>query len=268
MQEEKIMIKLVISDIDGTLLSEGTTQLDPELFEIIRELKARGVMFAAASGRQYASMRHVFAPVANDIIFIAENGTNVMCREQNISSCYIEEEVAKDLVRYMREQPDTEIILSTPERMYFESKRPGFEALLTGYQNVVERTEDLISLCGRTNKISAYREYGIEELNEKIQEKFADRLNIAIAGAIWVDTMSLHADKGNAIAEIQRRMKIKKEETMAFGDNCNDVGMLERAGESYAVANAHPQLKECAKHIAPPQSEAGVLQVLRELLAQ
>ncbi len=89
MQEEKIMIKLVISDIDGTLLSEGTTQLDPELFEIIRELKARGVMFAAASGRQYASMRHVFAPVANDIIFIAENGTNVMCREQNISSGHV-----------------------------------------------------------------------------------------------------------------------------------------------------------------------------------
>lgn len=261
------MIKLVVSDIDGTLLSEGTTKVKLELFEIIRELKARGIMFAAASGRQYASMRHVFAPVANDIIFIAENGTNVMCREQNISSRYLDGEVAKELVRFMREQKDTEIILSTPKKMYFESKKPGFEELLTGYGNVVERTDDLLSFCERTNKISAYRAYGIEELCAQIKERFADRLNIAIAGAIWVDTMSLDADKGNAIAEIQKMMKITKEETMAFGDNCNDMGMLRQAGESYAVANAHPQLKESAKHIAPPQSEDGVLQVLRGLLA-
>ena len=55
---------------------------------------------------------------------------------------------------------------------------------------------------------------------------------------------------------------------MAFGDNCNDIGMLRQAGESYAVANAHPQLKEAAKHIAPPQQENGVLKVIRrELLS-
>lgn len=261
------MIKLVVSDIDGTLLSEGTTKIKLELFEIIRELKARGIMFAAASGRQYASMRHVFAPVANDIIFIAENGTNVMCREQNISNCYLDADDAKELVHFMRQQKDTEIILSTPKKMYFESKRAGFEQLLTGYGNVVEWTEDLILLCERTNKISAYRSYGIEELCAQIKEQFDKRLNIAIAGAIWVDTMSPEADKGNVIAQIQRMMKIKKEETMAFGDNCNDMGMLSQAGESYAVANAHPQLKESAKHIAPPQSEDGVLQVLRRLLA-
>ena len=151
--------------------------------------------------------------------------------------------------------------------MYFESKKPGFEELLTGYGNVVQRTDDLLQHCARTNKISAYRSYGIEELCAQIKDRFADRLNIAIAGAIWVDTMSIDADKGNAIAEIQKMMKITKEETMAFGDNCNDMGMLRQAGESYAVANAHPQLKESAKHIAPPQSEDGVLQVLRGLLA-
>lgn len=126
------MIKLVVSDIDGTLLSEGTTKVKLELFEIIRELKARGVMFAAASGRQYASMRHVFAPVANDIIFIAENGTNVMCREQNISSRYIDEGAAKELVRFMREQKDTEIILSTPKKCILNQKSPDLKNFSQG----------------------------------------------------------------------------------------------------------------------------------------
>ena len=72
--------------------------------------------------------------------------------------------------------------------------------------------------------------------------------------------MNPWADKGAlALATIQRQLHIKPEETMAFGDNFNDMGMLKNAGESYAMANAHPKLKEAAKHIAPPVEEQGVL---------
>lgn len=104
------MIKLVASDIDGTLVPEGTDQIDPELFEMIRELKKRGIMFAVASGRQYVSMRSVFEPVADDVIFIAENGSNVMCRGKNMSSSFIDQKVAEELLLYLREhfpEPDT-----------------------------------------------------------------------------------------------------------------------------------------------------------------
>ena len=79
------MIKLVVSDIDGTLLPEGTIELNPEFFEAVRELKRKGILFVAASGRPYASMRKVFAPVADDIIFIAENGSIVMRQEKTMS---------------------------------------------------------------------------------------------------------------------------------------------------------------------------------------
>ena len=72
------MIKLVVTDIDGTLLPEGTDHLNPELFEVIRALKKNGIQFAVGSGRQYMSMRYLFQPVLDDVIFIAENGSNVM----------------------------------------------------------------------------------------------------------------------------------------------------------------------------------------------
>ena len=57
------MIKLVASDIDGTLVPEGTTSIDPEFYEIIRKLKKKGILFAGASGRQYSSMRALLDPV-------------------------------------------------------------------------------------------------------------------------------------------------------------------------------------------------------------
>ena len=69
------MIKLIASDIDGTLVPDGTDQIDPEMFNIIKELKKRGIHFAGASGRQFVSMRKLFAPVKNDIFYITDNGS-------------------------------------------------------------------------------------------------------------------------------------------------------------------------------------------------
>lgn len=68
------MIKLVASDLDGTLLLNGAQSLPEELFPLIKELKELGILFVAASGRQYANMKRMFAPVVDDMAFIAENG--------------------------------------------------------------------------------------------------------------------------------------------------------------------------------------------------
>lgn len=263
------MIKLVVTDIDGTLLPEGTDQMNPELYEVVEELKKKGILFAGASGRQYASMYSVFAPVADDMIFIAENGTNVMCRGRNISSEYLEGEIAEEVVRYLRELDNCKITLSTPEVMYVEHGDQEFLSLLTdGYHNCVEVVDDLIPYCSRTNKLSVYRKAGIGPLEADIMKRFADRLHITVSGSIWIDFMKPGTDKGAALASIQELMHISVEETMAFGDNCNDIGMLKRAGASYAVANAHPQLKETARFEAPSNEDNGVIKVIRKELLE
>ena len=58
-------IKLICSDIDGTLLQYGKKELEDEIFEQIRELHRHGILFCPASGRQYTSLRKLFAPVAD-----------------------------------------------------------------------------------------------------------------------------------------------------------------------------------------------------------
>ena len=68
------MIKLVASDLDGTLLLNGAQQLPEEIFPLIRELKKLGILFVAASGRQYPNMRRLFDSVADEMAFICENG--------------------------------------------------------------------------------------------------------------------------------------------------------------------------------------------------
>ena len=68
------MIKMVCSDLDGTLLQYGKKLIEGEIFDEIRALHDRGILFCPASGRQYTSLRKLFAPVADDCIYLCENG--------------------------------------------------------------------------------------------------------------------------------------------------------------------------------------------------
>ena len=78
-------IRLVCSDIDGTLLQYGKKELEGEIFDQIRALHQRGIWFCPASGRQYTSLRKLFAPVADCCVFICENGGTIFQEEQCIA---------------------------------------------------------------------------------------------------------------------------------------------------------------------------------------
>ena len=79
-------IKLIACDLDGTLLHPGEREPRPEAFELIDELHRRGIVFMPASGRQYASLRYLFAPVADELAYVCENGALVRARGMPLSS--------------------------------------------------------------------------------------------------------------------------------------------------------------------------------------
>lgn len=71
------MIKLICTDIDGTLVGEGNTAVKQEVFDVILKLKATGIYFAAASGRPAASVEKVFEPIKEKIFYITDNGSYI-----------------------------------------------------------------------------------------------------------------------------------------------------------------------------------------------
>ncbi|MEM5781397.1 MAG: HAD-IIB family hydrolase, partial [Lawsonibacter sp.] len=71
------MIRLIASDIDGTLLQNGATEIAPAIFREIDRLRTKGILFCPASGRQYHSLRRLFAPVADELAYVCENGAVV-----------------------------------------------------------------------------------------------------------------------------------------------------------------------------------------------
>jgi hydroxymethylpyrimidine pyrophosphatase-like HAD family hydrolase len=87
-----------------------------------------------------------------------------------------------------------------------------------------------------------------------------------VSGEHWVDVMSPTADKGHALRAVQDARGITPEQTMAFGDYFNDVGMLDAAAYSFAMDNAHPDVRAHARFVAPANTENGVVRTITSVL--
>lgn len=260
------MIKLIVSDIDGTLLEDGQHQLNPELFDVILKLRERGMQFAAASGRQWASIEAVFEPIKEKIFYLSDNGAYVGCCGRNLFLNTIETEVARDMIQDIR-KAGLVAILSGPDVVYVEETETAvIDWLVNGYKFRVKTVKDLLDVEDSFIKVSAYKEHDVEASVVEIREKFKEQLKITISGEMWMDCMAVNVNKGQAIRLLQESLGITPEETIAFGDQLNDVEMLKQAYYSFAIGNARPEVKETARFEADINVRDGVLKVLKLLL--
>ncbi len=266
------MVKLVITDIDGTLGPDGTSSVPERLVELIPILKKKGILFAAASGRQLKSLKNLFKDVADDVIFIAENGAYVVCRDTTMSVSQMDTEVVKELTADLRsyENEGAYLTASTPEALYVEKNDPAFlDFLINGYKNNTIVTEDVLALDLPIIKMSLYKENGIGKLGSDVLiPKWKKRIKAVMAGSMWLDFMDLTVDKGFAVAKIQEITGIRPEECICFGDNENDCSMFKRVGISYAVDNALPVVKKMASNVIGGYKKNGVIKVLEDLVKE
>ena len=263
------MIKLIASDIDGTLVENSTAVLHPEMFELIKKLKEKGILFCAASGRQYQSIANMFEPVKDDIIFLAENGAHIRYQDKDIYLVEMEREHIEDIVHTIRkENKNGDYIVSTNDGSIMDTKNQEFIDLIRyGYRNKFRLVEDVLAEDVPIIKIAAFQKGSIRELGESVLiPAFCDKVQATMAGEEWVDYMEASVDKGNAIRTIQEYFHVTKEEIIAFGDNSNDIGLLMAAGKGFAVETALDEVKAVATDVCPSYDKKGVYQTICKLV--
>ena len=261
------MIKLIATDLDETLLPEGTFDLNPEYYEVIRELKKRGILFVAASGRHSTSIRRLFECVSEDVVILAGNGSCIMYQGKTIDVQPLDYGFYQDVLAMMR-QIDSHLILADhADCVWTDSSREDLIRWISeGYHTRVEKCADLAMLEPPVLKAAMHVRGDAAIDAARIRERFEGCANIMAAGPTWVDIVANGADKGSALKKIQEMFGISREETAAFGDNENDIGMLELAGQSYAVENARRAVRDAASHVIGPMREDAVLKVIKSWL--
>lgn len=262
------MIKLIATDLDGTLLPEGTADIDPKIYEVVRKLQAEGVTFVAASGRNYESVMSVFGCMERELTVISDNGGYVAKGGNGLYCQGFDRELLEELVTRVRKVPDAWIMASAARGTYTDQNDPKYVTWMReGYKLDIQVVDDLLQVDEPLIKVALYT-YAKDaaEVAAPLQENFAGRVNIALAGERWVDIMMPGVSKGSALAHIQKTLGITREETAAFGDNGNDIPMLQQAAESYAVANAREEVRKVAKHVIGDVSEGSVLRQMQQIL--
>mgnify|MGYP006066775227 CR=1 FL=1 len=261
------MIKFIACDLDGTLL-DGEKHLPEEVFPLIRRLKDLGVLFAPASGRQYANLKQLFAPVEQDVVFICENGALVKYRGKTLHLSPIPDRDVRDAIREIRALPHLFPMLCGANFAYIEnSEMPFFQYAMLSYTNC-KKVENLDDVVGKEDicKIAVYDEIAAAENCIKVLPQRLPRLRTILSGFDWCDVSVPDSDKGEAIRFIRRAFSFEKEECVAFGDHMNDFEMLCECGSAYVPENAYPPLKKLIGRVIPPNTEGGVLQKLRAII--
>ncbi len=263
------MIRLIACDLDGTLL-DGNKQLPAEIFDLIPRLGAMGVLFAPASGRQYANLRALFAPVENEVLFICENGALVKFRGETLYRSPVEDAYLPQALAEIRALPHLYPVLCGEDCAYLENREEPFYGLSMAAYTNCKLVPSLDGVIGREPvcKIAVYDELGAAENCIRVLPARLPALRTALSGADWCDVSAPEVDKGAAIRVIRTEFGIRREECVAFGDHMNDYEMLVECGRAYVPENGYPPLIRLIGQTVPSNERGGVLLKLRELLGE
>lgn len=260
-------VKMVVSDMDGTLLN-SQHEMSHRFFELFEALKEHNVLFVAASGRQYNSILDKLHTIKNDIIVVAENGGFVMRKNEEVLSTPLPKSQQKKILKALSEVSNIHTVLCGKRSAYLTGESEEFTALLRQYYSAFNIVDDLNGVDEEIIKTAIYHFESSEAFIYPHVQHLEVDLKVKVSGPNWVDISSPNANKGFAVEKLQEIYGISPAETMVFGDYNNDLEMLGLADFSFAMENAHDNVKQAANYQTASNDALGVERILEQLVAQ
>lgn len=263
------MFKVVVSDLDGTLLN-NQHQISPHTRRTLHRLTERGIRFIVATGRHHIDVQSIRDTLGLDIFLITANGAVVHDKQDNcIYNQTIPPQLAQELVEIER-RPDIDLHLYQGDEWLVEAESP---ELLAYHKDsgFTYRVVDPITLNKQgINKIFYTGEHpDLVELENRLLTCFGDRLSIAFSTPTCLEAMQKGVNKGNALKAVLELNGYRLQDAIAFGDGMNDFEMLSMAGRGVVMGNAHSRLKDALP--SHPQAltndEDGVAEYLTQLFS-
>ena len=263
------MIRLIASDLDGTLLPP-TKILPEETFSLIKKIHSLGGVFAPASGRQLPNLLKLFEPVKDYIAVIAENGGLVWYKGEII---FADPTPAKDVKRALdiiRAEKDLYPVISCTDCAYIEDDYEEFTAIFKRSYSSYKEVDNLDDILDKVTalKISVWDAQPAAEHGGKVLPPKIKGLRTMVSGRDWLDVSVADANKGKALNALMAKLGVDKSECAAFGDHMNDLEMLQVSGNPYVTANAFPALKAKIGEEIPSNADFGVILKIKELIGE
>lgn len=256
------MIKLIASDMDGTLLN-SKKKINNEFYTILKQLKEDNIIFTAISGRDIFSLKKVFKDIDEDIVFAANNGNYIEYKGKVIFENYIQKDKLKNIAIVVRKFFKHNTLYCGKDIIYSESKVAKFIGILWGLN--IKYTKDIMKIKDNIIKVTVFGKPSDINKNRENLKILNNEFMVTISGRFSIDICRYGGNKKNGIEIIKNKFNIKYDETMVFGDNMNDLEMMASAYYSFAMENAKDKVKSNARFIAKSNDDNGVVEAIKEV---
>lgn len=265
-------VRLIVSDMDGTLLTEDKEIL-PRTAELVRRVAAAGIRFVLASARppcsarRYADELGLGTPLIcyNGALLKESDGREMLSRPLPTDTAVALARFARERGLYIKVYADDVFFVEEPgektarysSRYFIPFRAVGDVARFVGAERLSPHAmvihTDPEMLAGTT---------------AEVERLFAGRVNCHCPNEHAIHVSAAEASKLGALMLLAEGWGIRKEEVVAIGDGSNDLEMVRWAGIGVAVANAAPELIRAADWVAPGENGAGVAQALERYVGE
>ena len=180
------MIKLIATDMDGTLLDDNK-QLPKNFDNIVKRLFNKNIRFVISSGRSYCTLKKQFSEYLDDMTFICDNGAYVVDKGKLLSVSVLPKDTVKEAVRFCDKLGLT-ILLCGKNGTWHNSRNDSQHQEIASYYVNQVKMEDLTLVDDDVFKIAVFEESGIENDGYcKLEERFGENFNVQLSGKYCPD---------------------------------------------------------------------------------
>lgn len=277
------MIKLIASDMDGTLL-ESKMEVSDSNVAAIREAERLGIEFMVATGRNYQEAKTALDEAGIECAMITLNGAQVF---DKTGASLFTVGIPKEKVHQMMdlfEENDIYFEIATSQGIFSDSQPKRIENFATHISETMPHLTHKMAIAMASAHLEVFHIQYVDDLRAIVDRPDLEVLKMicfSMEGPKVLGPMALQveklqdlavtssaqnnieinhrdAQKGIAVIKVARERGIPMEQVMTIGDNFNDVSMLDIAGVSFAMGNAEPEVKEHAKYVTATNLENGV----------
>ena len=274
--KKKMDIRVIATDMDGTLL-DPKGQLDlPRLEKILDKMDQCDIRFVIATGNEVHRMRQLLGHLAERVVLVVANGARIFENNELIQAQTWDDAMVDKALGHFKGRECQDQFVVTAMNGGFVKEGTVFteldkfmtpEMIEKLYQRMNFVDEFDSNLFGGVLKMSmVVGEERLDSVLQEINDLFDGHVRAVSSGYGCIDILQDGIHKAWGLVELLKRWNLKPEQIMAFGDSENDIEMLELAGISYAMENAEEAVKRVATKVAPANSQAGVYKVLENWL--
>ena len=269
MQKNPKNIKLIVFDVDGTLVDDNQ-KLGQKTFKVIRKLIGQGLLISFATGKIFPSVEELVKKLNIKTPIILANGAIIQKPNADlVMGKFLPLEVINFILNSYREF-DADLALFTPDSVFVEKDTINTDRIKNIFKekvNAIGSWQQVVSHFPVVCKmifINLNSQRAIDRLTNYLRENFDGKVSLSTGAPNSIEVMPAGVSKKSGLLQLLDYLKIPLDSVMVFGDQLNDFQMIECAGIGVAVGNAIDEVKNISDYVIGTNNQEGPASFLSE----